>query len=360
MTDVGVKDKESRSAPAFTEESRGHGFSRLVRFLSNLPVFGAVLFIFVTTFPPFEVATEINLPVHMLQHIIIVIGGVLIGYPLYKSGRLARLKNPRLAVLGIFVVGGLLVFWHLPALWDAAVENVGVHIVEHFCFLLIGVLIGFGVPQLQDNLKMILLALTISAHMFYGFALYLITTPVYPLYPVAQQQLLGIALFAPAPVYFIGYLYLNLTRENRRLEALEAGPQILSSPTKSYRKMILPSLSILMIAVLVIYFVVTGAVILTAHSPQSSTISIIYIQETPVSWQYSPQVIHVILGVNNTVEWQSHSFTFDTVTSSTGLFSSGSLGPGSSYSYTFTQPGVYHYYCQYHLWMNGEVIVENS
>jgi len=360
MTDVGVKNTGSRDKGGLVAESSRLDNSRLLRFFSSLPAFGAILFIFATTFPPFEVTTEINLPVHMLQHIVILIAGIMIGYPLLKSERLVRLKNSRFAIFGVLVVAALLVFWHLPYFWDAAVQSLLVHIGEHICFLLMGVLVGFCVPQLQDNLKMILLALTISAHMFYGFALYLITTPVYPLYPVAQQQLLGIALFAPAPVYFIGYLYLNLTRENRRLEAMEAGPQVVSSSTRSYRKMILPALSLLMIAALVVYFIVTGALILTAHNPQSPGLSVIYIEETPVSWQYTPQIIHVVLGVNNTVEWDSHSFTFDTVTSSTGLFSSGSLGPGDTYSYTFTQPGTYDYYCQYHLWMNGKVIVESS
>ncbi len=312
-------------------------------------------------FPPFEVATEINLGVHMLQHIIIAISGVMIGYPLLKSGRLKGLQNSRFGILGIFVIGVLLIFWHLPTFWDAAVENVFVHIIEHVCFLFVGILIGFCVPLLADNQKMILLALTISVHMFYGFALFLISTPVYPLYPVSQQQLLGVALFAPAPVYFIGYLYLNLTRENRKLEALEIGPQsVPAKPKRSGRKLIIPALSILMIVVLVTYFAITGFVIVTAKTPQSPNLSVIFIEESPVTWQYTPQTIHVIIGVNNTVDWESHSFTYDTVTSSMGLFSSSTLGPGDSFTYTFTQPGTYGYYCQYHLWMHGFVVVENS
>src|SRR5205085_641950 len=106
----------------------------------------------------------------------------------------------------IFAVAALLVFWHLPYYWDLAVELLYVHFVEHACFLVIGILIGISIPMLPDNFKMIVLALTISAHMFYGFALFLISTQVYPLYGLSQQQSLGIALFAPAPAYFVGYL----------------------------------------------------------------------------------------------------------------------------------------------------------
>ena len=284
----------------------------------------------------------------------------MIGYPLLKSGRLRRLKNTKFGLLGVLVIASLLIFWHLPTFWDAAVESLLVHILEHVCFLFVGVLIGFCIPLLQDNMKMILLALTISAHMFYGFALYLISTPVYPLYPVAQQQLLGVALFAPAPVYFILYLYLNLTRENRKLEALELEMPTVAIPKRSFRKVIIPTLSVLMIIALVVYFVVTGFVIVTAKAPSISNIAVVYIEESPVTWQFSPQVIHVIIGINNTVEWDSHSFTYDTVTSAYWALFLWILCPGGSYSYTFTQPGTYGYYCQYHLWMHGVVVVESS
>ena len=129
--------------------------------------------------------------------------------------------------------------------------------------------------MIPDNFKMIVLALTISAHMFYGFSLYLISTPVYPLYSVAQQQTLGIALFAPAPTYFVGYLYLTLTRENRKLEALEFGSKVVEPRGRSLRKLIIPSLSIAMIIALIAYFSITGLIIVTAHNPVGTNISVI-------------------------------------------------------------------------------------
>ncbi|MDA4111601.1 MAG: DUF1404 family protein [Thaumarchaeota archaeon] len=333
--------------------------NRLFKTLGNLPVFGLILFIFITTFPPLEVTTEINLGIHMLQHIIIAISGVLIGYPILKSGKIDRIKSTKFGVLGLLIIGGLLIFWHLPYFWDAAVESVIVHIVEHFCFLLIGILIGICIPMLQDNYKMIVLALTISAHMFYGFALFLISTPVYPLYTVAQQQILGIAMFAPAPAYFVGYLYFNLTRENRRLEELEFNSHSDKRNDSSQNK-IVPLLSIILMVLLVGYFAITGYVIVTASNQRSPNVSVIYIVETPVSWQYSPQTIVVQIGVNNTIQWTSHSFAYDTVTSSTGLFSSGAISPGGAFSFTFTHAGTYNYYCQYHLWMHGTIIVKNA
>jgi plastocyanin len=320
-----------------------------------------VLFVFATAFPPLEVTTEVNLLVHMLQHVTIAISGACIGYPLYKSGRLDRVKKTSSGLLGFLAITFLLVLWHIPFFWDSAVESLYVHVAEHFCFLLIGVLIGSTLPMLPDNYKMFIIVLAISAHMFYGFALYLTSTPVYPLYTVSQQQMLGIALFGPSPIYFIGYLYVNLTRESRILIERESKHKVL--PTDSWGKkthLLLGVLSLFLIALLVAYFAATGAVIFLSGEHAGTQTSVIYIEETPIYWQYSPRSITVIIGVNNTVEWVSHSFAYDTVTSSTGLFSSGSIAPGGTYTYTFTQPGTYSYYCQYHLWMTGTIIVKSS
>ncbi|HYW82619.1 MAG TPA: plastocyanin/azurin family copper-binding protein, partial [Spirochaetia bacterium] len=33
---------------------------------------------------------------------------------------------------------------------------------------------------------------------------------------------------------------------------------------------------------------------------------------------------------------------------------------GASYTHTFTTPGTYTYYCAYHLWMVGTVVVKTG
>ena len=89
----------------------------------------------------------------------------------------------------------------------------------------------------------------------------------------------------------------------------------------------------------------------------SPSTAVVYIAETPVSWQYSPQNIRVVLGLNNTVTWVSHSVSYDTVTSDTGVFQSGTIPPGGSFSFTFTKAGTYGYRCIFHPWMTGNVTV---
>jgi plastocyanin len=62
--------------------------------------------------------------------------------------------------------------------------------------------------------------------------------------------------------------------------------------------------------------------------------------------------------VGKTVTWANKDTTTHTVTSMTGLFDSGILNPGQTFSHTFNQAGVYSYYCTLHSWMKGNVTVK--
>jgi len=72
---------------------------------------------------------------------------------------------------------------------------------------------------------------------------------------------------------------------------------------------------------------------------------------------YSPSTIHVVIGVNNTITWSNDDTSPHTVTARNGSFDSKNLPSGATFSFTFTNPGTYDYYCQYHPWMKGTVVV---
>jgi plastocyanin len=72
---------------------------------------------------------------------------------------------------------------------------------------------------------------------------------------------------------------------------------------------------------------------------------------------YTPANITVVIGVNNTVRWTNNDNMAHTVTARDGSFDSGNLNPGATFVHTFTTPGVYHYTCTYHSWMQGTVTV---
>jgi hypothetical protein len=66
--------------------------------------------------------------------------------------------------------------------------------------------------------------------------------------------------------------------------------------------------------------------------------------------------------VGGTVTWSNDGQSAHTVTANSGSFDSGNLDPGQSFSHTFTQPGTFAYYCQYHrsLGQKGTVTVQAS
>lgn len=77
---------------------------------------------------------------------------------------------------------------------------------------------------------------------------------------------------------------------------------------------------------------------------------------------FSPVNIKVVIGVNNTVAWVNqdsvpHTVTASSVPSGASKFNSGNLDSGATFTFTFTVPGTYTYYCLYHNWMVGTVTV---
>ena len=76
--------------------------------------------------------------------------------------------------------------------------------------------------------------------------------------------------------------------------------------------------------------------------------------ETPID--YSVNVLTVPVG--STVVWTNSDSIAHTVTSVDGLFDSGNMNAGTSWSYTFDESGEYEYFCVPHPWMRAKVVVE--
>ncbi len=76
--------------------------------------------------------------------------------------------------------------WHLPALYDAALQNAGVHLLEHLCFLITGLLFWWVIVQPFPG----------PARVAAGWRL------VYILAAMIPGSALGlIYIFAPSPIY---------------------------------------------------------------------------------------------------------------------------------------------------------------
>jgi len=334
----------------------------LKRALGSVEFLGFVLFVFCVVFPPFDDISEVNLSLHMLQHVLIVASGFMVAYPLRQRGSLRAIGGRPAGLAALAVVCVVFVYWHLPGPWDDAVLNPLVHAAEHFSFFVGGFLIGASVIGLSDSAKIGALLLAFFGHMIYAVVL---ISPwniqVYPLYSLGQQALLGWILLVTGGVFLVGVAYV-LYRNPDWLQgsgAVTRGPPAVRAPKKPARggRLVVPATSAMLIVVLVVYFGATSVAVAFQPATTSPKSSVVYIAETPVSWQYSPQNIRVVIGVNNTVTWVSHSIAYDTVTGDNSSMSSGTIAPGGTYSFTFTDPGTYGYRCLFHPWMTGTVTV---
>jgi plastocyanin len=71
---------------------------------------------------------------------------------------------------------------------------------------------------------------------------------------------------------------------------------------------------------------------------------------------FGPQTLTVQVGT--TVTWTNHDDIPHTVVSTEGVFKSKVRDTDEKFSYTFTKPGTYPYYCSVHPKMTGTVVVK--
>jgi plastocyanin len=90
----------------------------------------------------------------------------------------------------------------------------------------------------------------------------------------------------------------------------------------------------------------------TSSAPASSNQSTVTIS----GFAFSPQTLTVSKGT--TVTWTNNDSTTHTVTSDTGVWDSGNLAPGKTFSNTFNQTGTFPYHCKIHTSMTAKIVVQ--
>ena len=73
---------------------------------------------------------------------------------------------------------------------------------------------------------------------------------------------------------------------------------------------------------------------------------------------YAYQPVTVTAGVGSRITFTNHDATAHTATSNKPAFDTGTLKPGHSGTVTLKQAGTYTYYCQFHAFMHGTVVVK--
>ena len=74
------------------------------------------------------------------------------------------------------------------------------------------------------------------------------------------------------------------------------------------------------------------------------------------NFTFGPETLTV--PVNSTVTWVNKDDIPHVIASNEGLFKSKALDTDQSFSYTFTKPGTYPYYCSIHPKMVGKIVVQ--
>ena len=73
---------------------------------------------------------------------------------------------------------------------------------------------------------------------------------------------------------------------------------------------------------------------------------------------FNPATFTVKIGTK--ITWINNDNVPHTITSDSGnLLNSPNLAPGNSFSFTFTDIGIFKYHCNIHKMMKGEIIIQN-
>jgi cytochrome c oxidase assembly factor CtaG len=161
---------------------------------------------------PFGESLDSTLTLHMVvQHFFYLAGGFLIasGADLLILGgskfsrRLTSIYSALMKVnasinkrgLVTFVIAALLTaYWHVPAIFDAAVLNDSIHIMMHFTFTVVGGLLFIGAGLLTGRMRHVLLLVPGKAMGIFGAFLLFTMMYVYPVYPKPEQAEAGLVM----------------------------------------------------------------------------------------------------------------------------------------------------------------------
>ena len=112
-----------------------------------------------------------------------------------------------------------------------------------------------------------------------------------------------------------------------------------------------PSRSRLAVSAGVLVAMLGGAMALGAVAPASSASPQIEIRAD----EYIPSTLTVPAGT--AVTWINHDDDVHTVTSTAEVFHSPGIDTDETFTYTFTKPGTYEYFCKVHALMTGRIVV---
>jgi cytochrome c oxidase assembly factor CtaG len=112
----------------------------------------------------------------------------------------------------------LLIFWHVPTVFDYAVFNGKVHILQHLSFILVGMLLFLCTRRLGESLTLYLLVSSVGMMILSGLVLALANGRIYVSYTISSHNVAGDYMLAMSiaiaviclPVYLIRRTLLHI------------------------------------------------------------------------------------------------------------------------------------------------------
>ncbi|MGI9032827.1 MAG: cytochrome c oxidase assembly protein [Acidimicrobiales bacterium] len=205
------------------------GRGRLVRTSQALVFAGGMIALALALLPPLETRTDHSLTAHMIQHVLLLVVAaplLALGAPLptliwalperlrpRASAAWRRLLRSHSAHWLVWAGGALvaeslvMVAWHLPVAYRAALHHDGLHVAEHASFLVTAVVfswaVGVGSARRHGSAVAVVFVAALPGSAL-GAALTLATRQWYAEYPsLADQQMAGVVMWAFAGVAYV-------------------------------------------------------------------------------------------------------------------------------------------------------------
>jgi putative membrane protein len=201
---------------------------------------------------PVDAVSDSLLWVHMVQHeLLMVVAAPLIALssPLVAGVWALRLRTSRgfhvlawlTAPAFVFLLHAFALWiWHLPSLYEAALEHEGVHIAQHICFFSSACLfwwgmlhgrygrLGYGaavIYMFATGMHSGVLGALLTVAPYPWYRDYLITTSLWGYTPLEDQQVAGLIMWIPASLVFLvaglAFLAAWLRESERRVRIIQ-------------------------------------------------------------------------------------------------------------------------------------------
>jgi cytochrome c oxidase assembly factor CtaG len=255
-------------AAGVTRLWRNAGYGRGIRPLEAAAFGTGWLSLVIALSPPLDAWSDQWLAAHMVQHELLMVvaaplialGAPLVGMlwampsrvrhvivPVVQHTPLPRIWRMITAPPSTFVLYGLALWiWHLPALYDEALEHEAVHAAQHLCFFGTATLFWWGIVHGRQGrtgygaavVYLFVTAvhggvlgalLTVSPRVWY--APYTVGHAA-GLSPLEDQQLAGLLMWVPAGLAFAAgalFLFAAWLRQSDRLSRFRSGPALRSA-----------------------------------------------------------------------------------------------------------------------------------